>query len=86
MSITDAAGCTSQADTTIVLAHIDEHAGWYVDITPFTHTLTIDSPFAGQVYVYDMQGRVVATLRVSVGLQSIDVSRWARGRYVVRGE
>ena len=48
-------------------------------------TINVNSTVAGDVYVYDLAGKVVASQKVTEGLASISLENVANGIYVVKG-
>ncbi len=85
LQVTDAAGCTAQADTVVVLSHIDESFyTWNFYASTLSRMFCFESPKTGYLTVHDMQGRIVWAGRVQKGRQRLDALSWPVGTYVAR--
>lgn len=82
--VEDAAACTANADTTIVISNVvefDMPHSFY--ITPLCRFISFENAATGQFKVFDAQGRVVHSEPAQAGRLYIDSNTWAYGRYVL---
>jgi len=53
---------------------------------PFNAALNIDSRQAGRIDIFDIQGRIVFTINISVGVNTLNLSHLSEGIYILKTE